>query len=365
MRSRTVKSFWIANDLPQVVLASLVLAKGAEEFAESFPGSQVIPSGREAGFNLVFVPQRECLEMKREILYTINGKHVFRFVCTASVKPVELVPSKRHLVFRFPEGSTDFGMHENIELHNPGNADAEYVWKPRPKESSFTLDPPSGTIKAGATALARVKFRPLVGMAVQAQASLLVRGGSTTEPPVRLQLQAELEEPDVVASTDRCDFGAVSVGVQRQTTIVLANAGVTAAVWKMDEAPSGVALVPSAGRIGPGDQMEVMVRLMSATERLFEPSKDRITVRVRAGADIAIGVSAEAVAPEIRVLEAGFNFGRVAVGSGMRLPLTLENSGRIPAEVVVDLRRYAQFGVLPPRVPHRRGAGGGVAEERS
>jgi hypothetical protein len=98
VKSVVTKSFTVFNDLPQAILVALQYE--TEELARSTPVSQLIPSAQVAGFDITLcssTPQ----SFSRQVSYTLNGHHTYKFLCKAEITPVELQLSRSELTFRF------------------------------------------------------------------------------------------------------------------------------------------------------------------------------------------------------------------------------------------------------------------------
>jgi len=75
------------------------------ELAQSYPLSQVVPPGQEAGFDIVFCSKTVKI-FNAPITYYINDRP-FTFLVQAQADPVSLELSKKVLKFSFPDDNID------------------------------------------------------------------------------------------------------------------------------------------------------------------------------------------------------------------------------------------------------------------
>lgn len=68
-----------------------------------------------------------------------------------------------------------------------------------------------------------------------------------------------------------------------------------------------------------------------------------ISAKVRGGKQISFKLNGTSVIPLLQVIEPSFSFGSVAVGSEIRLPLTISNKTGILSTLILDLTNYADF----------------------
>ena len=66
----------------------------------------------------------------------------------------------------------------------------------------------------------------------------------------------------------------------------------------------------------------------------------------RGGKVLTLPVVAEAVMPQVSIVEKEFNFGVVYFGANRKLPLTIVNTGPVQARVVFDFTEYPLFSLF-------------------
>ena len=68
-----------------------------------------------------------------------------------------------------------------------------------------------------------------------------------------------------------------------------------------------------------------------------------ITAKIRGGKQISFKLNGTSVIPLLQVIEPSFSFGSVAIGSEIRLPLTISNKTGILSTLILDLTNYVDF----------------------
>ena len=112
------------------------------------------------------------------------------------------------------------------------------------------------------------------------------------------------------------------------------------AVFAFETPPAGLTIKPMRGCVRVGTSVEVTVEITSMSSMNIEAD---LKAAIRCGKPIKVGVKAEAIAPDVEVLEEELDFGGVVVGARSSLPLTLHNRSAVPALMHVDLSDYPEF----------------------
>jgi hypothetical protein len=106
---------------------------------------------------------------------------------------------------------------------------------------------------------------------------------------------------------------------------------------------------PAAGPIGMPQPSEACLFLPSPwfvlTSSINVTQGIYATFNVRGGRNARVPLLAESVLPDIKLAQEAFDYGRVAIGADVSLPLTLSNRGTIAASLVLDLTSYTGFSI--------------------
>ncbi|KAL4133728.1 hypothetical protein PRIC2_004045 [Phytophthora ramorum] len=415
----------VQNNLQHSVLVTLHVG-GASAPKDGAPGpleelsrktqltSQVVPPRSKAGFDLVFSSSREQF-FQQSITYSLNGVHPRQVTIVAEVAPivVELAPEE----LRFDFGALDLNtaVARDVVITNTCDSEAPFVWtrlpllatpdgSNRPESSKsnatttvttmtladkanntnstttpvFEVLPASGTLGPSATMVCKVMYTPpsMTGPLMSALGitprsgtmwlaqmfQLDVTGGETGI----MNCRALLPEVKVVAREKKVDFGTISVGVEREKRISLANLGThTRAVFYASvEPPSmtttiGLQVTPAQGVVDPQESTELTVKLLPhraiALDGTNGSHQVNIVVGLRGGKVLRLPVSASVLVPDVLLAPAdAIDFGDVVLGVSVPRVISLENHSSIPACLLLDLSSSAfshEFALAtPPRL---------------
>lgn len=117
----------------------------------------------------------------------------------------------------------------------------------------------------------------------------------------------------------------------------------------------GVSVQPEVFRLtSSGEVMDVKVTLNPPAPRSYQGMF--LVFNVRGGRNLRIPLHAESVVPDVAMEQAGFEFGGVALGGDMSLPMTVMNKGNIAASLILDLTQYDGFSIntAPDAIKVRR-----------
>ncbi|KAA0151378.1 hypothetical protein FNF29_04577 [Cafeteria roenbergensis] len=352
VRAKLSQSLAVYNGSPQTVLVEIEPPAGVAALSGISPLAQVIPPGKLAGFDVNLEPT-DAGELHEVVTWRVNGHHAMRFRVNAQVLPIELELSESELKFSFEDGSDDVAVHREVAIRNPGQAAGQFQWR-LPEGTAFSIEPDHGEVPPnGGEVRAKVTFRPVKGLQPRSFAALLVRGGPASIPPPRLALIGQPHNPDLKLATPServLDLGHCAVGMARDLGVGLVNRGKTAAVFRVDRGtlPPGVTVEPPTAELGAGEAMTLMLRVKPQSEGKLSPETHLITLQVRGGDPVTMGLQGEAVMPSVSVVEERLEFGGVAVGGTARRRVTLHNRSVIPAEIVVDLADFPEFTLAAP-----------------
>ncbi|KAG6954458.1 hypothetical protein JG687_00011816 [Phytophthora cactorum] len=394
------RSLTVQNNLQQNVLVALPLGKdGAsgspEELARKTPlTSQVVPPHSKAGFDLVFSSSREQF-FQQTITYSINGVHPRQVTIVAEVAPivVELAPED----LRFDFGALDLSSStaREVVITNTCDSEAPFLWtrmpmvatpdgSTRPESSKsnatttvttttmadrssnantttvFEVIPASGTLGPSATLVCKVVYTPpamtrpmmaALGITQKTGAVWLaqmfqldVTGGEKGF----LNCRALLPEVKVVSREKKVDFGTISVGVEREKKLTLANLGMhTRAVFYASIEPQsmsttvGLQVSPAQGVVDPQESTEVSVKLFphrAITLDGTSGSQVNIIVTIRGGKVLRLPVNASVLVPDVFLAPAdAIDYGEVVIGVSVPRVISMENHSSIPACLLLDL----------------------------
>ncbi|OWZ15434.1 hypothetical protein PHMEG_00010921 [Phytophthora megakarya] len=413
-----VRSLTVQNNLQHNILVTLHLGSNQKEGA---PGlleelsqktrltSQVVPPRTKAGFDLVFCSSREQF-FQQVLTYSINGIYPRQVTIVAEVAPivVELAPEE----LRFEFGTLDLSttVTREVVITNTCDSEAPFVWtrlpllatpdgasRPDSSKSNATTTvttmtiaeksningmtpvieviPSSGTLGPSGTMICKVVYSP-PSMTAQTMSTLGISHKSGTVWLAQMfqldvtggekrtmNCRALLPEVKVVAREKKVDFGTISVGVEREKRLTLANLGIhTRAVFYASVDPPsmsttiGLHLSPAQGGIDPQDSTELTVKLLPHRAITLDGSVQvHIVVTLRGGKVLRLPVSASVLVPEVFLAPAkALDFGEVVLGVSVPRVISLENHSSIPACLLLDLGTSAfseEFALAtPPRL---------------
>ena len=337
VRSVVAKSFAVGNNLAQNILVSMVIEE--EEMQRSTPQSQLIPPGEIGGFDIIF-SSRDTQNYRKTIQYTVNNKYQFKFNVQADVVPIQLDLSAEEVNFRFTSDDMEPSISETITVSNPGNAPADFQWKTG-RAGVFSVEPMKGTVPPFKEMDVQVTFRPVAKAAKNETLKMSVAAGQGAERS--LIVDGESTEGKVAFKEKSLDLGNFPVGISMERTINVKNLAKTPSVFYLESAAPGITVTPNRGRVGAGGVVEAKISIKAPKEHDY--SADSITVQARGGKVLALSLMGESMIPDLSVVEEEIDFGGVTIGSTMKQPITLSNSGTIQATVFVDLERYPEFNI--------------------
>jgi hypothetical protein len=93
------------------------------------------------------------------VKYIINEKHIFEFLVTANIDPVQLDLSKQSLKFSFAEDNIEMETNEVIRISNNGNAPGKFKWILTEKQI-FTASPEEGEVPSKSYLDVKIVYRP-------------------------------------------------------------------------------------------------------------------------------------------------------------------------------------------------------------
>merc|ERR1719399_485822 len=333
VKSVVTKSFTVFNDLPQAILVAMQY--DAEELARSTPVSQLIPSAQVAGFDITLcsaTPQ----SFSRQVSYTLNGHHSFKFLCKAEITPVQLQLSRTDLTFRFGDDNLERTISESIVVANNGNGPARFQWISS-VPSHFGLSTTEGVVRPGQSMTLEVTFKPPnSGERVEGYLTLKIEDGRDQT----VRCVGQTQEASCNFGLRRVDFGVMAVGLPADKSVPVINNGNANAVFHVDAAPDGVTVTPARGRISTDGRADLNVHVQIDRPVVLDSV---IVISVWGGRPIKLPITATAVVPSIEIPQAELDFGALTLGAVSTLPLRFSNSSAVEGTLYVNLMPYQEF----------------------
>ena len=336
--STNVKSFYVANDLDQCILATFLFDEARETLQRSTPRSQVVPPGATTTFDITLYS--ETVEsFQQNIYYTINDTHTMKFMVYAEIAPLELQLSREEISFKFQDTMLEASATEICVITNSSNADAHWSFEPLGVDSLFSVSPVSGVLPMGQSCRVNVTFTP--GPNTSASEDLILKcvGG----PDRFIHLKGSVGEARCAFQQRSLDFGVVPIGRSRELKATVRNTGENAAVFWVDDPVPGVTVIPSRGRIPVGGSQEFRVSVLASVPQVFQTA---VSLRIRGGKPLRCPLQAEAQIPHVITGEVDLDFGNVYMGSSQALPLFFENDSPFTATLFIDLDEHMEFSLL-------------------
>lgn len=134
-------------------------------------------------------------------------------------------------------------------------------------------------------------------------------------------------------------LGSVPVGLPVTATTFVVNKGLADSVVRVMSSPN-VECTPESSLVSGGDMIPMEISFVPQDAGTF---KSLITAEQRGGKILTLPLVAEAIMPQVSIEQHEFNFGVVYFGANKKLPLTVVNSGPVPAQVVFDFAEHPLF----------------------
>ena len=142
--------------------------------------------------------------------------------------------------------------------------------------------------------------------------------------------------------TSTLHAGSVPVGLTVTATTFIMNKGLMDSVVRVMSSPN-MECTPMNSLVAGGDIVPMEVTFTPQQAGTF---KNLITAEQRGGKVLTLPVVAEAVMPQVSIVEREFNFGVVYFGANRKLPLTIVNTGPVQAQVVFDFTQHPLFSLF-------------------
>jgi len=141
----------------------------------------------------------------------------------------------------------------------------------------------------------------------------------------------------------KVNLGTMAVGTEKKVTVQVKNVGSYPLVFFVNPLPEqlGVNISPEQDFIPPGETIPLDVYITPKFPMNYDSTV--VTAKVRGGKLITFKLAGTSVIPLLQVQESSFPFGSVAIGSEMRLPLTIMNKTSILSTLLLDLTNYPDF----------------------
>ena len=333
MGSLAAKNFVISNDLTHSVMINLTELE--PELTQSKPACQIVPGGSIAGFDIYFSSKTIC-KYKKTFTWTINGIHVYKVIVIAEVVPIELTISTHHLQMFFPDDSYNSTLTEDVIVNNPGNAVAEFLWG---SAGAFLCNPEQGSIAPGKSTIISISWNPLLGKRNEEELGLHISGGIDQT----LLVTGVMNETHAEFVEKRIMLGMMAVGTEKKVSVQMKNVGNFPLVYFMNSTDDkmGITISPEKNLIEPGEVSVIDILITPKSPMSYDNTV--ISAKIRGGKQISFKLAGSSVIPQLSVVESLYDFGKVVVGSEIRLPMTIVNKSAIHSTLILDLSNYPDF----------------------
>lgn len=340
-KSKAYKYFTVRNELKTSIMVQLNV-DGIDELRETDCEAQIIPTMQATTFQVGCCSAVEK-PFRDYVTYIINQKHVFKFLVSAEIEPVQLTLDRSEIKFIFPENSTEMVTSEIVKITNKGNAPGRFSWV-KSQTDLFTVESESNEVPPnGGEVLARITYKPS-GKNFKGEEEILKM---KVEDGLERQLKCigiVSEAKCAFQGSSQYNFGEVPVSQMKTFTLSFLNVYKNLAVFQVrtDNLPHGVNVTPLKGKIGMDGKEQLTVTVQSNTEQTI--SFD-LMVYVRGGQTQKMTIFGNIVIPKVSIKEEEFNFGEVLYDNTKELVMTVVNESNIRAQLTVDLR--PKMGMLP------------------
>lgn len=349
--STSVKNFVVFNPLKHAILVEI------DDLDNELKGhskglKQIIPENSLAGFD-IGLSCRNLGKFKSSFTWKINGLHSFKVQVQAEVTPILVEINEKELEYRFSPENLSSSLTQFIELYNPGNAPAEFLWG---TVAGYTIVPDKGSVPAGKTlkiaitwdSLAPTKrnLKPVVPNGAsskdedlieedydEVEIGLLITNGIDQI----VKIKSYLSRVKLELSEKKIPLGMMAVGTTQPATFSIKNIGRSPAVYffqGLDDS-FGIQATPATSSLPIGGVQEVSLFITPKQARNYDNTL--VTFKVRGGKTLNLRLQGQSIVPDVEIIEESFKFGNVTVSSVNKLPLTIKNNSPILATLILDL----------------------------
>jgi len=266
----------------------------------------------------------------------------------AKVEPVKLTLESQQMVFRFQEKDEDMEITNYVKIRNKGNDKGHFNWKPS-QNGIFKINPMQGEVPSEGFTTVAITYVPS-GTNFKGESERLVMNVQDGDAQY-LTCIGYVNEARCDFKESLLDFEQVLVSNEQTKIAYLKNKHKATAVYSINwRLPPGISVYPLKGKIPPDSHQELKI-----TFQLNEPMlvTGDILANIRGGKQAKLQIKAEAVIPQVRILEEDFDFGAVTFGSQATLRMNIVNDSDIAAVLDVDLGEGdAQFLEILPATEH-------------
>lgn len=231
----------------------------------------------------------------------------------------------------------------------PGTSPCEFNWTCR---GPFSVQPSQGIVPPRGKMDATVIWQPVCGMKNEDVLTLSVvgtpgsggEGGGEGASESHLKVVGMTPETKVVIKEKKMEIGTCAVGIKQEKVIHIKNQHPSnPAIISLDaNSVPGVQAFPEVFRLNAGETLPVTLTLIPPEPKKYQGM--HAIFNVRGGAkSLKVSLIGESVVPDVHLDQATFEFGKVAIGSDVMLPLHLSNRGSIAAELLLDLTPFPGF----------------------
>jgi hypothetical protein len=324
--------FQVKNDL-WASISCCVSADRLPELRETPQRTQVIPSGKTAGFRIV-VNSPVAKIVRERISYTINSAHTFHFIVNAEVVPVDLEVNKPVLNFRFKEESLEMSTSETLTLRNTGNSTAFFKLRIDNPHSPFRLVTHEGSVRENSSKEVELTYHPVSSKDEDVLYLEIDKGG----PAKAIKCFGVANEAAYETAGTNINLGSLAVGQRKNAVFTVKNThNKYYTIFRLDEStlPEGVEVKPRSGKICPEDVQKIELEFVS--RRRMEYKGHEILFHVRGASPIRVVLALATLVPNVEIEQTEFNFDKITFGNKSWLPLDITNKSSIPAELFLSL----------------------------
>lgn len=158
-----------------------------------------------------------------------------------------------------------------------------------------------------------------------------------------LKVVGVLNETKAEFVEKRLNLGTMAVGTEKKVVVHVKNVGSYPLVFFVNPISDqlGITVSPEQDFIPPGETIPLEIYVTPKFPMSYENVS--VSAKVRGGKPISFKLAGTSVVPLLQVQEPSFAFGSVAIGSEIRLPLTIINKTGILSTLLLDLTNYPDF----------------------
>jgi len=155
-----------------------------------------------------------------------------------------------------------------------------------------------------------------------------------------LRCVGQVPDASCVLQSRRLELGILAVGLPHERSVQIVNNGKSAAVFHVEGVPDGITISPMRGRVPLDGRADLDVHVLLDRQMQLETA---VTLCIRGGKPLRLPISAQAMVPNIEMMEDEIEFGQLTLGAMASAPITLKNSSAVEGTLYVNLQPYPEF----------------------